>query len=521
MQDRVEQAEVVVVGAGAAGSVVAATLAERGKQVLVLETGPQWRSRDLYNSPVWSRRLRWGAAPVLTAGTDPFQHQFNIGRGLGGSALHHYGVWPRMSRADFREKSLTGRSVDWPVDYDDLRAFYDRIQADVGISGDAGKEIWRPPGDPYPMPPLATFRHGELLAAGFEKLGMHVAPQPMAINSVPYKGRPSCQYDGWCDSGCSISALANPLAVYWPRALGAGAQLRANATVTRLLTGARPDRVRGVTWRDSQDCCGTIEAKCVVLAANAIQNTRLLLNSSSPGGRHALANASGLLGRFFTYHSNVSIVGEFDVATQNYLGPVAGTLYTRDSFDQSGSSSRLGQSMWHIGASIKPTDVTGMAGWRPELMGAELTDFLEHRAPRMANCIALGEIAARPENRIEISGERDRWDVPVARVSVSLDERDKALLHHLGNTGLAACRAAGARHAWIAGYGNSHAMGGTIMGSDSKRAVVDSYGIAHGIPNLAVVGSSVYPTSGAVNPTYTIHALALRTAERILATWPT
>src|ERR1700722_10753 len=176
VDSEIEQVEVVIVGAGAAGSVAAANLAEHGRQVLLLETGPAWKPRDLHNSLVWSRRLRWGAASPLMAGADPFQHQFNIGRGVGGSALHHYGCWPRMSHADFG---------GWPLLYDELRPFYDRIQTEVGISGDATKEPWRPPGQPYPMPPLPTFRHGELLARGFERLGMHVSLQPMAINSVP------------------------------------------------------------------------------------------------------------------------------------------------------------------------------------------------------------------------------------------------------------------------------------------------------------------------------------------------
>ncbi|MEA3182166.1 MAG: hypothetical protein QOI59_5689 [Gammaproteobacteria bacterium] len=506
-----------MVGAGAAGAVAAAVLARRGKRVIVLESGPAWQPRELYNSLVWGRRLRWAAPPALMAGSDPFQHSFNIGRGLGGSALHHYGCWPRMSRADFR---------GWPMDYDELRPYYDRIQSEVGISGDAAKEIWRPPGEPYPMPPLPVFRHGELLAGGFEKLGIHVSPQPMAINSIPYKGRPSCQYDGWCDSGCSILALANPQAVYLPEALRAGAQLRSNVNVTRLLAVRKrgpfgeAERLRGVAWRDSRNGSGIVEAQFVVLAANAIQNARLLLSSSTFDGSHALANSSGLLGCFFTYHSNVSVVGEFDEPTHNSLGPVAGTLYTRIPGGQ-GTDAALGQSMWHIGVSIKPTDVTGMANWRSDLMGPELTEFLERRAPRMANCIALGEVGARRENRIEIAGERDRWGVPLARVIVSLEARDKALLRRLGETGLAACKAAGARDAWIAGYGNSHAMGGTIMGRDTRTSVTDSYGICHDVANLAIVGSGVYPTSLAINPTYTIHALTLRTAERILSLWPT
>src|SRR5207237_7935982 len=107
-----------------------------------------------------------------------------------------------------------GVGLDWPFGYDTLRPHYDRIQAEMGISGDAAAEVWRPPGAPYPMPPLKWFAQGRILKAGFEKVGMRVSPAPMAVNAVEYEGRASCQYDGWCDAGCPIGALANPLAVH-------------------------------------------------------------------------------------------------------------------------------------------------------------------------------------------------------------------------------------------------------------------------------------------------------------------
>jgi choline dehydrogenase-like flavoprotein len=219
-----KRTDAVIVGAGAAGNLFAAVLAEAGKSVLVLDPGPAWKSGDLYSSSIWSRRLRWGGPPVESTGANAFGAGFNMGWGTGGAALHHYGTWPRLMPTDFTMKSEFGKGLDWPIGYDDLRPFYDRVQEEVGVSGDAEAEVWRPAGAPYPLPPLQQFAQARLLAKGFHAKGMKTAPSPMAILSEDYKGRPACLYDGWCDAGCPIGALANPLVTYHPRAVKGGAR---------------------------------------------------------------------------------------------------------------------------------------------------------------------------------------------------------------------------------------------------------------------------------------------------------
>src|SRR6186713_1765542 len=209
--------DVVIVGAGAAGAVFAAILAEAGKSVVILERGPDRTLSHLYSSQIWARRLKSGA-PVVDRGPDRIWHNFNSGHGTGGAAIHHYAVWPRFAEADFKRRSIQGRGLDWPFEYTQLRKFYDDVQADVGVAGDAAQELWRPPGDPYPLPPLETTRQGDVLKRGFAELGLRTAPIPVAILTRPYKGRAPCLYDGWCDAGCPIGALANPLVSYLARA---------------------------------------------------------------------------------------------------------------------------------------------------------------------------------------------------------------------------------------------------------------------------------------------------------------
>ena len=137
-----------IMGAGAAGSLLAARLASAGRSVIVLEAGPPWSMFDLVSSQIWARRLKWGGAPVLHGGHDRPGHNMAVGWGFGGSALHHYAGWPRLHPADFTMRSDSGRGLDWPIRYEDLQPHYDAVQAECGVAGDASAEPWRPPGDP-------------------------------------------------------------------------------------------------------------------------------------------------------------------------------------------------------------------------------------------------------------------------------------------------------------------------------------------------------------------------------------
>ena len=513
----VETADVVIVGAGAAGSLYAAKLAEAGRRVLVLEAGPAWTMSDLVSSQLYARRLKWGGPPVEFRGNHHgFGHNLNTGWGLGGAALHHYATWPRMYPEAFRTRSLYGRGQDWPIGYDDLRPFYDRVQEEVGISGDAAAEVWRPPGAPYPMPGIKRFEQGKLLAAGFEKLGHPTAPLPVAITSTEFKGRPACLYDGWCDAGCPIFALANPLATYQQTAIEKGADVRARSTVTRILPAAR-DRVRGVEYFDAKGVRRMVEAGTVVLATSAVQNPRLMLASACtewPGG---VGNGQDQVGRNFMLDSLALVYGMFPQETENYRGVSAGQVTNRVRYggtDRPGAP--FGSYQWQIAPAMKPNDIFGVATTRPDLFGADLHAFMTRAAHHLASQVAMMGALPDRANRVVLSDKRDPLGMPLPRVEHRVDDETMALWKHCADEGRRVMTAAGATESWTGPYNAGHLIGGTLMGDDPATSVTDSFGRVHGVRNLVLAGSGIFPNSAGVSPTYTLMAVALRSVEALI-----
>jgi choline dehydrogenase-like flavoprotein len=516
-----ERVDVVVVGSGAAGSAMAARLAVGGKKVVILEAGPERDNQDLISSAIWARRLKWSGETVIEDGENPVGHTFNSGFGVGGSAMHHFAVWPRLHEEDFDVRSAYDRALDWPLGYDDLRPFYDRVQRDYGIAGDAMQEVWRPAGEPYPMPPVPLFTQGEIIARGFEKQGMRTSPLPLAVTTTTYNGRAVCIWDGWCDAGCPIGALANPLTTDLPLALQHGAVLQANATVSRILCNDTGQFATGVEFFDRSGEKSRLMADLVVLAAFTVQNPRLLLASATAQHPAGLANSSGNVGKFVMTHAAALVYGMFDEKTASYQGAFGGQLLNQDGYGKSTHASigAFGSYQWMIAQAVKPNDLLGIANTRADLFGDPLHRFMQQAAHGFASMTAVIEDLPLAENAISLARQKDRFGVPLARVTHTTHTDSKALWQAALQEGQAVFAAAGAKDVWTGPQASMHIMGGTIMGNEAARSVCNSYGQTHDISNLVVAGAGLFPTSGGVNPTFTIHALVARTSEHLLHNW--
>jgi len=521
-----QKVDAVIVGAGASGSVYAAVLARAGKKVVVLESGPDWQLSDLVSSDFWGRRIKTAGAPFLLEGKNAFGYSYQSGWGVGGAALHYFANLPRLLPNDFKMKSEHGRGLDWPISYQDVAPWYDRVAQDIGVSGDAkAEEIWRPAGKPYPMPPMKTFRHGEVWVKACEAAGIRMVPAAVGMNSTEYKGRPACIYDGWCHIGCPTGALSNPLVTYLAEARKQGAEVRARSTVTRVLTNKEGTRVTGVEYFDQNKRKQVQPASVVVLAAWSAQNPRILLNSATDKHAKGLANRSGLVGKYMMCHFASGTWALFDEDMQNHMGTTGAQFMSYDRYGKTAHQEKaqgaFGSTFIVAGSALKTSDLGGFANARLDLFGAELHGFMKRAARGLTRLNAFGEELPNAENRLELASEKDEFGLPMGRLVHSYDEAAAALWNANFEEGLRIAKAAGAQEAWSArgAMPTIHLMGGTIMGTAAANSVVDSYGRSHEVPNLWIAGPGIFATAGASNPTYTIFALSLRGAERLAAKW--
>lgn len=512
-----DKAEIVVVGSGIAGSTMAVELAGAGLDVLVLEGGPPRAVADMISSQMWGRRLKWGGPPVIGEGNLTGGLTFGMGWGTGGAGAHWYGHWYRHHENDFKVRSLYGRGLDWPIEYEDLRPYYDRAQRYFGVSGDSEQDVWSPSGEAYPMPPMPKNPQFDAIKKGFDAAGLRVASSSLAINSESYDGRLPCVNDGWCDAGCPIGALANPLVLQWPKAHAAGATLRNHAYVTRVTTDATGKRATGVEYYDADGELNSQPADIVIVACHTVANIRLLLLSANESHPSGLANGSGMLGHHFMSHAAQIVYGMFEEETEPYRGTTGGTAMCMDGYDdKEPAAGAFGSRTWLIGQAVKPNGLLGIAMGRPELYGDALDKFLRRAARHFGNMTVMCEETSVFENRVELDeGRKDTFGMPVAKVINELPAENVKRSEHAREEGLSVFRAADTSEVWSSARAPMHVMGGTPMGDDPSRSVTDSYGRTHDVDNLFVAGASLYPTCGAVNPTATLAALVLRTADHV------
>jgi choline dehydrogenase-like flavoprotein len=522
-----EKVDVVIVGAGASGSVYASVLAKAGKKVVVLDNGPDWQLQDLISSEFWGRRIKPAGAPIQLEGKHPFGYTAQAGWGVGGAALHYFANFPRYLPTDYKIKSEHNRAHDWPISYDDVAPFYDKVAAEIGVSGDAKQEEkWRPAGKPYPMPPMKAFPAGQVWLKATEENGIHMVPAAVGMTSQDWKGRPACLYDGWCHVGCPTGALANPVVTYLQDARKAKAEVRPYSTVTRVLTDATGKRVTGVEYYDRGRQRQVQQADVVVLAAWSAQNPRILLNSKTDKHPKGLANKNDLVGKFMMTHHIAGTWALFDHDITPHMGTIGAQFmsydrYAKDSYAKSSYPNAFGSTFIVAGAAMKTSD---FALSRADLFGAPLADHMKRAAKGLTRITMFGEGLPHIENRVELSSDKDEFGMPLGKLIHSFDDDAVALWNANFEQGMKVAKATGAKNVWP-GKGpvipTTHLHGGAIMGTSAANSVVNSYGQTHEIPNLWMAGPCIFPSEGASNPTYTIFAVSQRGAENLAANWKT
>ncbi|HTU01887.1 MAG TPA: GMC family oxidoreductase, partial [Candidatus Sulfotelmatobacter sp.] len=318
--------DAVVVGAGAAGGVVAQELSRAGLSVVLMERGRLQKFPETGHDELFSQRVTvLGNAfgpddlhyvRLVKLGDDRNFHRVlpsegdygNVAACVGGGTQSYGAMAWRFAEQDFRMRSTYGAPggsslEDWPFSYQDLEPFYERAEHEIGVSGKAGANPFEAPRkSPYPMPPLPYNKEATVLAPAARQLGWHPFPIPMAINSVPYDGRPACVACPHCVGfACEVNAKGSTSVTVIPRALKTGrCELRTECVVKEVLTDSRGSATGVAYFKDRQ----LIEqpAKLVVVSASATESPRLLLNSKSKLHPRGLGNNYDWVGRNLQGH---------------------------------------------------------------------------------------------------------------------------------------------------------------------------------------------------------------------------
>jgi choline dehydrogenase-like flavoprotein len=524
-----ERADVLVVGAGASGGALAWRLARAGVRVVCLEQGDWVGPAD---SPTtrddWEvrRQREWhpnpnvrGLAtdyPVDDAGSPIQPLMFN---GVGGSTIMWSSHVPRFHPSDFRTRTLDGVGDDWPVDYVELEPYYDLNDRMMGVAGLAGDPA-NPPRSPRQTPPVPLGEGARRLAGAFDRLGWHWWPSDVAINTVPYgEGRGSCNNCGPCELYCPHEAKAHAAIAYWPGALAAGARLVTRARVAEVTVDER-GRATGAAYYDADGALRHQPASVVVLAANGIGTPRLMLLSTSRRFPDGLANGSGLVGRRLMHHPIAFAIGVFDDLLQGHRGITACSILCQEFYETDPARDFVRGYELQVTRSHGPL-ITALGGFGLDVPWGEG----HHRRfaevfDRTVGIAVTAEDLADEANTVTLAdGLADAHGVPAPRLTYRLDANAERMLAHGLDRAAEALTEAGAREVLrnpLFGQAGFHLMGTARMGDDPETSVVDPFGRAHEVPNLFVVDGSAFVTAAAVNPTPTIQALALRTADHLV-----
>lgn len=522
-------ADVVIIGSGVAGALCAYKLAQQGVKVLVLEAGPRVQRADIirefqksphfdlsagYPNPDWAPRPDWsnpGEAYVVQSG--PIPNQMEYLRVVGGTTWHWSGTAMRLRPGDFRMFSLYQVGVDWPISYDMLESDYVSAEQEMGVAGDAEVGPRLPRSMPFPMPAIPPSYAEKWVAARLRDVGLPFNSSTSARNTQPYDGRAQCAGFGTCSPICPTGAQYSAM-VHVEKAERLGARVLENCRVDRLNTDAA-GQIQSVSFSRADGTAGTARGRLFALAANGIETPRLLLMSASDQHPQGLANSSGQVGCNYMDHPGLYLRMALPKPVYSGRGPVT----TQQCLTYTEGDFRRSHSGWLLDTlnTLDLHQITQQAlaeGLAPPTLDEVIRQRVIHQFQIDAHMEQLPDV----RNRITLNwARRDRAGQPGIELYYGYGEYEQAGFEKIRGVFRTIGQALGACSVHISEpFVHHHLMGATRMGSDPRRSVADGYGRSHDHANLFLLGSSLFPTAGTVNPTLTIAALALRSARAMV-----
>lgn len=558
--------DVAIVGSGAGGGMAAYQLSQAGLKVVVLEAGPFYDPAKNVTQLKWpwesprrgaSTKFRnFGDFDAAYGGWEldgePYTHkdgtQFDWFRSrmLGGRTNHWGRISLRFGPRDFKHRSYDGLGDDWPISYDDVAPYYDKVDQLIGVFG--SKENLPNDPDSIFLPPPKPRLHELFVQEAGKQLNIPVIPSRLSILTRPInKERGACFFCSQCSRGCTVYGDFSSSSVLVKPALNTGnLDVIANAMAREVITN-NEGIATGISYVNKEDMQEyQVSAKVVVLAASACESARLLLNSKSSRNQNGLANSSGVVGKYL--HDS----------TGADMGGVLPKLFDRKRYNEDGVGGMHVYSPWWLdnkkldfprGYHIEYYGGLGMPGYGFGFgmhhtnskfagrsgqktaggYGASLKDDYRYFYGASFGMSGRGEAIAREDNYCEIDPNVvDKFGIPVLRFHYKWSDYEIKQAKHMKETFKEIIHAAGGIVTWGGDdtrendYGLQapgriiHEVGTTRMGDDPKRSVLNKFNQTHDCKNLFVVDGGAFVSQADKNPTWTILALAWRTSDYIL-----
>jgi choline dehydrogenase-like flavoprotein len=581
-----KQYDVIVVGSGAAGGQTAYTLCMEGAKVLMLEAGRNYvpeQETPMFQTPEHAP-LRDTATPDKEFGfydatvdggwsvpgepyvqsTDDPHGRFAWWRSrmLGGRTNHWGRISLRNGPYDFKPHRRDGLGFDWPISYEDVAPYYDKVERLIGVYG-SSEGLENTPNSPEGclLPPPAPLVSDYLIQQRAGRLGIPIVPGHRAVltRQLDFKRSPALLHPGnlkaqkiiaadmqaraacfWateCGRGCSIRANYQSTTVHLPPALATGnLDIVTDAMVSEVVLG-RDGLAKGVKYIDR--ISGTerlANARVVVLAASACETVRILLNSKSAGFPDGLANSSGKVGKYLMDTVGSSVRGQVPMLEglppQNEDGASGGAMYAPWWGYQDQQKGKLGFARgYHIefGGGRRmpdPGTLRGLENFTGGSYGRKLKEDARRYYGSFVGFAGRGEMIPNENSYCEIDPVvKDKWGIPVLRFHWKWSDHETRQAAHMQKTFADIIEAMGGRvtgkvktdgaEAISPGGFIIHEVGGAMMGANRQTSVTNEWCQTWDVKNLFLTDGAVFVSNADKNPTLTIMALAWRASDHI------
>ncbi|NJO86740.1 MAG: GMC family oxidoreductase [Lewinella sp.] len=558
-----KQYDVVIVGSGAGGGMTAKVLSEQGLSVAIIEAGPFFDPAD----PVTKTQLRWpyesprrGANTVRAFGDfdmayggwdiegEPYTNapgsNFNWFRShmLGGRTNHWGRISLRFGPDDFRRRDIDGLGVNWPLSYEDIKPYYDKVDKLIGVFG-TNEGLPNDP-DGYFLPPPKPRLHELYYTKGAKQAGVTVIPSRLSILTKRInQDRGVCFYCAQCSRSCAVYAdfSAGSCLIFPAQKAGGQIDLFVNCVARSVVTdeSGRATAISYINKEDRREY--EIRAKVIVLAASACSTARILLNSATAVHSAGLGNGSGVVGRYVHDSTGSSAMG------------FVPALLDRELYNEDGVGGLHVYSPWwldnkkldfprgyHIevwgglgmpgyGFGFGVADVQRLIGVTPGGYGPSLKKDVKRSYGAIVGMSGRGESVPMYENYCELDPQvMDEWGIPVLRFNYQWTDYERRQARHMQDTFAEVLTNMGAtimseKQTAATDYGLLrpgeiiHEVGTARMGQDPKTSATNAFGRLHEVPNVFITDAATFPGQADKNPTWTIMALAWRTSDHIVS----